>query len=579
MQKKPFDMFTRRHATLHATLKERITAHFMLALVLLGLAATLLSSCSSDSPAAQQANKSQQDLANTIRYAQNIGVPSSGLKTVLAQQQQLNGTMAPIALFDQQSDINYYRNVTTRYQQLKTQTQGIIQVTTEQFDQQAQTDLDGLQHAIAAKQGTNVPLTAITQVYNNNQQAMQKARYPKDYAAIDTNAKNGVSTLNMMPDTMQRLQTLGQALTLMQQNKQNVTDLQTQYNGDQNALTKAVTPHDLQQINQSVDSLNQQATTRFKQVIPLLAKAKVDEFSGDVQQLKKYGMDDSTYQKELSAAQAKLPNVKTMQDYEAFSSQLDSEMTPLQTDLLKGQATTLLQQFHTEVNNWGNTNQYHDTYNNQNYPMDEAYMPNGIGSDLDNELDAAQTQSDYQNALTDIQNETFQLHEMEQNYTDKTPSDQPHKTDMDLINYYKLNSNQVIVVSFTEEALRLYQNGTLVKSFLITAGRPELPPEPGLWTPLWRLTNTVFKSPYPKGSPYYFPDTPINYAILYHQGGYYLHDSWWRNDYGPGTEFYHIDSSGNASADYGSHGCVNLPEADAQWLYNNTSYDTKIVMY
>ncbi len=575
MQKKPFDMFSRRHATL----KERTTAHFMLVLVLFGLAATLLSSCSSDSPAALQASKSQQDLANTIRYAQNIGVPDSSLQTILAQQQQLNGTIAPIALFNQQPDIDYYHNVTTRSEQLKIQTQGIIQVTTEQFDQQAQTDLDGLSHAIAAKQGANLPLNAVTQVYNNNQQAMQKARYPKDYAAIDTNAKNAVSTLNLMPTTMQRLQTLGQALTLMQQNKQNVTDLQKQYNSDQNALTQAVTPHDLQLIDQSVDSLNQQATSRFKAVIPLLAQAKVNEFSSDVQQLKKYGMDDSTYQKELSAAQAKLPSVKTMQDYEAFSSQLDSEMTPLQTDLLKGQATTLLQQFHTEANNWGNTNQYHDPYNNQNYPMDGGYLTNGVGEDLDNELNAAQTQSDYQNALTDIQNELFHLHEMEQNYNDKTPYDQPHKTDMDLINYYKLNSDQVIIVSFTEEALRLYDNGKLVKAFLITAGRPELPPVPGLWTPLWRLTNTVFKSPYPPGSPYWFPDTPINYAILYHQGGYYLHDSWWRNDYGPGTQFYHIDSSGNVSADYGTHGCVNLAESDAQWLYNNTSYDTKIVMY
>ena len=575
MQKKPFDMFTRRHAAL----KERITAHFMLVLVLFGLAATLLSACSSDSPAAQQANKSQQDLANTIRYAQNVGVPNSSLKTVLAQQQQINGTMAPIALFNQQSDINYYRNLTMRYQQLKTQTQGIIQVTTEQFGQQAQTDLDGLQHAIAANQGTNVPLIAVTQVYNNNQQAMQKAQYPKDYAAIDTNAKNAVSTLNMMPATIRGLQTLGQALTLMQQNKQNVTDLQKQYNGDQDALTKAVTPHDLQQINQSVDGLNQQATTRFKQVIPLLAKAKVDEFSGDVQQLKKYGMDDSTYQQELSAAQAKLPSVKTMQDYEAFSSQLDGEMTPLQTDLLKGQATTLLQQFHTEVNNWGNANQFHDTFNNQNYPMDGAYMGNGIGDDLDNELNNAQTQSDYQNALTDIQNEMFHLQVMEQNYTDKTPYDQPHKSDMDLINYYKLNNDQVIVVSFTEEALRVYDSGKLVKSMLVTAGRPELPPVPGLWTPLWRLTNTVFKSPYPQGSPYWFPDTPINYAILYHLGGYYLHDSWWRNDYGPGTQFYHIDSSGNVSADYGTHGCINMPTPEAQWIYSNTSYDTKIVNY
>ena len=137
----------------------------------------------------------------------------------------------------------------------------------------------------------------------------------------------------------------------------------------------------------------------------------------------------------------------------------------------------------------------------------------------------------------------------------------------------------MIVISTTEQALRLYQNGQLVKGFLVTAGRPELPAVPGLWRPLWRLTKTEFHSPYPKGSPYYYEPTKINYAIMYHDGGYFLHDSWWRNDYGPGTQFYHIDSSGNVSASYGTHGCVNIQEEQAAWLYNQTSYETSIIIY
>ncbi len=274
-----------------------------------------------------------------------------------------------------------------------------------------------------------------------------------------------------------------------------------------------------------------------------------------------------------------MANVKTMQDFQTFSKQIDSDLAAMQGDLLKGQAASLIKQFHTEVANWGNAHQYFDKYNGVTYPLDGPYMAKGIGEDLDRELANAVTATDFQQVVTDTQNASFHLHMMEADAQDSTPYSQVHATDQKLLDYYKLNSSQVIVVSFIEEALRVYENGKLVRSFLITAGRPELPPVPGLWTPLWRLTNTTFKSPYPKGSPYWYPDTPINYAILYHEGGYYLHDSWWRNNYGPDTQFYHIDSSGNVSADYGTHGCINIQEDDAAWLYDNTSYSTQIVMY
>ncbi len=92
------------------------------------------------------------------------------------------------------------------------------------------------------------------------------------------------------------------------------------------------------------------------------------------------------------------------------------------------------------------------------------------------------TATDYQQTMTDTQNALFHLHMMEADAQDNTPSNQVHATDQKLLDYYKLNSSQVIVVSFIEEALRVYDNGKLVHSFLITAGRPELPPVPGLWS-------------------------------------------------------------------------------------------------
>jgi hypothetical protein len=552
----------------------------VLALLLLSIMATLLSACdSSDPQAQQQATQNRASLDQTLHYAQTIGTPSSDLQPVLEQENSIKATQAPFALFNGTAVTTYYTNVATRYKQLTVQTQGIINVATEQMAQQAQDDLSTLQHTLAAKQHSDLPLNALTQLYNLNQTSMQKAQFPKDFATISTSVTNAISTITLLPNSMDKLQTLNQIISLMKKGNQDVTALQKNYDDDKTAVSNATTPAILTQVDQTIDTQNQQATSMFLQAIPLLTQARVNDLSTAIRQLKKEGIDTTAYQKTLDAANTQAPNVKTMKDFLAFSKLIDSDLAAMQGDLLKGQAASLVQQFHTEVDNWGNAHQYYDKYNGVSYPLDGAYMAKGIGEDLDRELANAATATDFQQVVTDTQNASFHLHMLEADAKDSTPSTQAHATDQKLLNYYKLNSSQVIIVSFIEEALRVYENGKLVRSFLVTAGRPELPPVPGVWTPMWRLTNTTFKSPYPKGSPYWYPDTPIHYAIMYHTGGYFLHDSWWRNDYGPGTQFYHLDSSGNVSADYGTHGCVNIQESDAAWLYNYTSYDTQIVMY
>ncbi len=578
MQKKP----AYRQSLLR--LRTQRTLHYatrtVLALLLLSIMATLLSACDGGDPQAQQqATQNRASLDQALHYAQTIGTPNTDLQPVLAQEQSIKATQVPFALFNGTAVTTYYDNVATRYKQLTVQTQGIINVTTEQMAQQAQDDLGTLQHTLAAKQHSGLPLSALTQLYNLNQTSMQKAQFPKDFAAISTSVTNAIATITLLPNSVDKLQTLNQIISLMKKGNQDVTTLQKNYDDDETAISNATTPATLTQVNQTIDTQNQQATSMFLQAIPLLTQARVNELSTTIQQLKKEGIDTTAYQKTLDTANAQAPNVKTLQDFQAFSKQIDSDLAVMQGDLLKGQAANLIQQFHTEVTNWGNAHQYYDKYNSTSYPLDGAYMTKGIGEDLDRELANAVTPTDFQQVVTDTQNASYHLHMMEADAQDSTPYNEVHATDQKLLDYYKLNSSQVIVVSFIEEALRVYQDGKLVRSFLVTAGRPELPPVPGLWTPMWRLTNTTFKSPYPKGSPYWYPDTPINYAILYHTGGYYLHDSWWRNDYGPGTQFYHIDSSGNVSADYGTHGCINIQESDAAWLYNYTSYSTQIVMY
>ncbi len=246
---------------------------------------------------------------------------------------------------------------------------------------------------------------------------------------------------------------------------------------------------------------------------------------------------------------------------------------------VQNQASALLDWYHQEITGWGKAHGYHDPYNKQIYmPNYEYSQAEASPLDGSNAVKEAHTINDYQAAIKLITTNFTHLQAMEADYSDKTSWDHPHATDLQLIHYHHL-SGQVIVISFIEQTCRVYQNGKLVKAFLITSGRFNDPSPVGLWHISRRRWHTIFKSRVPVGSPNWYPDTPINYAMEYRTGGYYLHDSWWRAYYGPGTEFPHYDPYGEEFAGSGSHGCINLSSGDAAWLYMNTGYGTAVLTY
>src|ERR1700681_1179659 len=103
---------------------------------------------------------------------------------------------------------------------------------------------------------------------------------------------------------MDKLQTLDQGILLMKQGNQDVTALQKNYDDDKNILNNATTPNTLKQVNQTIDTQNQQASSMFVQAIPLLTQARVDDLSKAIQQLKQNGVDTTNYQKKLDTANA-----------------------------------------------------------------------------------------------------------------------------------------------------------------------------------------------------------------------------------------------------------------------------------
>lgn len=554
----------------------------MLAFLLFSMLASL-SACGGGASVTrmqQQASQQRARLEQLIQHAQGIGIPPLSLKPIVTQEQNLNATNAPFLPFNDQPTSDYYRNLSTRYTQLQVQLQGLIATTTEQFQSQAQRDMQNFQTTLAQRRAHGLPVQSFTEQFRHYQALLATARDPKDYAVISSKAKIATESLNLMEATTDSLATFKQVIEQMRSVHLDVTAMQTQYESDQRTLANARSPREFQQLGPVIEAHYQQAAVNTMQALPFITTAKLNEFEKQVQLLKTYGMDASTYQKRLDRDRALMKTTTSLNAYILFSRQISADIASMHNDFVQGEARYLLQQFHNEAVSWGNAHLYYNKPDGKKYPLDAGYMMQGIGSDLDEQLSSASTPADFQAVVDETRNALFNLRMLEADYNDATPYNQVHASDLQMLNYYKLQQAQVLMISLNGQAMRLYQNGKLVRSFLVTTGRTELPALPGVWPVLGRESPTTFKSPEPPGSPYWYPDTPINYAILYHQGGYFVHDSWWRRDYGPGTQFPHTDSGGDTLfANNGSHGCINVPEEQAAWLYNNTDWNTVIAIY
>ncbi len=570
------------HVTHRCTWKMRTGQSIVTVLFLLSLT-LLISACGSNTALQQQSSQDKSQLNTLLQHAQAIGIPLTLLQPVQKQEQQLNSSRAPFSPFNAQPIDDYYRNLATRYEQLQVQTQGIITTTAQQDQTLAQRDLQDFHTALTRQQSSHLPVQQFTQQFSQQQHALAHATTPRAYSTVSQQAQTATQALDLLQNDAGMLNTFNTTIQQMQKAHLDTTVMQAQYQSDQQQLAAGKFPLAFQQLQALVNVQYQQAVVTSLAALPFVMTAKLKELASQVQLLKTYGVSANTissYQQQLQDDQHTVSQTKTLGDYQKFAGQVDSTLASMQNTLVQGQAVYLVKQFHQEVNSWGQAHKYHDSYNNTNYVLDAAYMSQGIGSDLDNALSAAVTPDDFQGVVDEAQNALFNLHMLEQDYNDKTPYNQVHATDMQMLSHYNLQNKQVLMVSLVEQAMRVYDNGKLVNSFQVTTGQNALPSVPGVWPTLARLSPTVFISPDPPGSPYWYPNTPIHYAILYHAGGYFVHDSWWRVNYGPGTQFPHYDTGGDESfAGTGSHGCVNVQEQQAAWLYSHTDWNTTIVIY
>ncbi len=568
----------------HFPVSQRSMRKGALAMVSAMLVMFFLSACGGNPQAQQQAMQNKSAFDNEVAHAQSIGIPAYMLTPITNQATQLDAASAPVDLFNGQSVTSYNSNLAERFQMLTLETKGLEAQATQQLDYQASQDLQTLATALAVRQGQKfIEAKTFANQLTDYQTQLAKATLPKDYIQISSEAKSSTLALHLMEPAYNDLSSLQQVIGQLQASHLDTTALNLQAQEDLQTFRGATGPGDFSQLIDQINTQLQETTVYSIQAIPFVGAVKVKQFSDEINQLKTWGVNTAAYEPRLTADQQALANAKDISGFLKVSAQIDNDMASIQFPLAQGQANYLLKQFHQEVTNWGNTHQYHDSYDGGVYNLDYEYDEQGIGSDADAAVQSAQTLDDYRSAIDLLNNDLLHLHAMEADYNDKTPWNQPHATDISLMQHYGVygpNAGQVLVVSLIEQTVRYYDNGKLVRSFLVVTGQYLKPSPPGFWSIFVREHPTEFKSSEPPGSAFWYPPTPIQYAMEYHSGGYFFHDSWWRGIYGPGVNFPHSDPSGTTAFNgNGSHGCINMAPNDVAWLYSQIPWGTPVIVY
>ncbi len=126
-----------------------------------------------------------------------------------------------------------------------------------------------------------------------------------------------------------------------------------------------------------------------------------------------------------------------------------------------------------------------------------------------------------------------------------------------------LDIGTYIEISLSTQHLWVYQDHNVIYESAITSGATGagLATVTGLFSIYYKTTNTRLRG-YQYGYNY---DVPVKYWMPFYQG-FGLHDAVWRNGKFGGPDYYYG----------GSHGCVNLPDDTAAFIYNWSAIGTPV---
>jgi lipoprotein-anchoring transpeptidase ErfK/SrfK len=114
------------------------------------------------------------------------------------------------------------------------------------------------------------------------------------------------------------------------------------------------------------------------------------------------------------------------------------------------------------------------------------------------------------------------------------------------------DSSRYILVELSKQKVTAFQDGVAIREVLVSTGLPGTPTVTGDFQIYSKLPEQTMYGP-----GYYLPGVPW---VMYFYQGYALHGTYWHNNFGTPM----------------SHGCVNLPTADAAWLFEFAQIGTLV---
>lgn len=107
-----------------------------------------------------------------------------------------------------------------------------------------------------------------------------------------------------------------------------------------------------------------------------------------------------------------------------------------------------------------------------------------------------------------------------------------------------VSEGKQIAVVLSQQKVYAFENGVLVQEYLVSTGLPATPTVQGDFAVYRHVPGQLMQ-----GSDYYLPNVQW---VMYFYRDYALHGTYWHSNYGRPM----------------SHGCVNMRNEDAEWLYN-----------
>lgn len=237
------------------------------------------------------------------------------------------------------------------------------------------------------------------------------------------------------------------------------------------------------------------------------------------------------------------------------------------------QALALVEQLKSEAKRWGEAYPYFNPGDHKSYMPNTSYLEQSVLiQELEARLMNARTDNDFSQIANRANEALFLLHAFEREAEDQTAYNQPHQEDISLLDHFQLKQGNVIVISTAQQSLRFYQDGRLIKGFLVTAGSVNVPLAVGMQSILLREQNMSFVSPESQDNPNWYAPTTVKYALQFHSGGYMIFDAAWNKNFGPGSQFPQAGAEKHPSGVW-----MNL--VDMQWLYEHTNMQTQVIVY